>query len=128
MTGVASIQGLGGNDSITGSHGADTILGGNGIDRIDGNGGADIVSGNAGNDNFFVGASTPAGLLTISDFDGNGNDVLHLTGFSFGSANPAALIDAQRLAALTAATSFAGEAATIDLAGLCSEPGQTGHP
>ena len=74
MTGVASIQGLGGNDSITGSHGADTILGGNGNDRIDGNGGADTLSGNAGNDNFFVTAATAAGLLTVTDFDGNGND------------------------------------------------------
>ena len=114
MNGVASIQGLGGNDTMTGNAGANVILGGDGNDRLDGGGGNDTLTGNAGTDAFVVTAATSSGLVTVTDFDANGNDTLRLLGFGFGGATT----DAQRLSAIQAATTFAGGTATIDLDAL----------
>ena len=59
-------------------------------------------------------AATSSGLVTVTDFDANGNDTLRLLGFGFGGATT----DAQRLSAIQAATTFAGGTATIDLDAL----------
>jgi CshA-type fibril repeat protein len=50
VAGVASINGLDGNDVITGSRGADVLQGGLGDDTLNGAGGDDILDGGAGGD------------------------------------------------------------------------------
>ena len=57
VTGVASIQGLGGNDAIIGSASADLIDGGSGNDTLNGGGGADVILGGSGNDALAGGAA-----------------------------------------------------------------------
>jgi len=114
VTGVTSIRGGNGNDTIIGSNGADVILGGGGADVLNGAGGTDVLTGGAGNDTFRFVAGQSSGLTTITDFDAAGNDVLRFSGFSFGGAST----DAQRLAAISAATTFSGGGATIDLDAL----------
>ena len=105
VTGVASIQGLNGNDTITGSVAADQIIGGGGNDTLFG-GPGDQLTGNAGADRFAFNAGTPAGVCTITDFDGNGNDAIRLLGFGIQAS------------AVQAATSFSAGVATIDLDAL----------
>jgi CshA-type fibril repeat protein len=118
VTGVASIRGGGGNDTIIGTNGNDVILGESGSDVIEGLGGNDTLTGGGNNDTFRFVAATVSGVKTITDFDAAGDDKLLFVGFDFGSSNPGSLTNAQRAAAVGAATTFDNDAnggATIDL-------------
>ncbi|MBP7000029.1 peroxidase family protein [Amaricoccus sp.] len=111
MTNVASIRGLGGNDTIRGSASADSLFGGGGNDTLDGRGGGDEFTGGSGNDTFLFVSGASGGDHRISDFDASGNDVIRLVGFS----ELAGLSNAQRLAIVDDATTFGGGGATIAL-------------
>ncbi len=76
LTGIAFINGLGGNDVITGSWGDDMILGGPGNDTLDGGGGDDLLVGGSGSDTFVL---NDDGVDTIIDFT-VGEDVIDLSG------------------------------------------------
>jgi CshA-type fibril repeat protein len=121
VTGVASVRGAGGDDTIIGTAGNDVVFGDAGADVIEGLGGDDTFTGGSENDTFRFVAGTTSGVKTITDFDAAGDDVLLFVGFGFGSPDPGSLTDAERRAAVGAATTFDGDAdggATIDLAGL----------
>jgi Ca2+-binding RTX toxin-like protein len=66
MSGIAYVDGSGGNDVITGSQFADTLRGGAGNDVLTGGAGNDMLSGGAGADTFKFGANF--GKDTITDF------------------------------------------------------------
>ncbi len=78
LTGIAFINGLGGNDVITGSWGDDMILGGPGNDTLDGGGGDDLLVGGSGSDTFVLNGPDD-GVDTIVDFT-VGEDVIDLSG------------------------------------------------
>ncbi len=78
LTGIAFINGLGGDDVITGSWGDDFILGGGGNDTLDGGGGDDWLWGNSGSDTFVLNGPDD-GVDTIVDFT-VGEDVIDLSG------------------------------------------------
>lgn len=78
LTGIAFINGLGGDDVITGSWGDDIILGGGGNDTLDGGGGDDLLVGGSGSDTFVLNDAND-GVDTIVDFT-VGEDVIDLSG------------------------------------------------
>jgi Ca2+-binding RTX toxin-like protein len=91
VTGLASLNGRGGNDMLTGSRGADRILGGGGADTITGGAGDDTLTGGAGADRFVFAPGFGADRITDFDADPDGGqDLIVLTGF--GPA-PAVLIE-----------------------------------
>ncbi len=78
LTGIAFINGLGGDDVITGSWGDDIILGGGGNDTLDGGGGDDLLAGGSGSDTFVLNDAND-GVDTIIDFTVD-EDVIDLSG------------------------------------------------
>lgn len=76
LTGIAYIDGSGGDDTITGSKGDDNILGGIGDDTLSGGGGDDNFYGGSGKDTYVLDAD---GLDSIHDFDPE-EDTLDLSG------------------------------------------------
>ena len=111
LSGIASINGGGGNDSIFGSAGADTIVGAVGADTLRGNGGADRFDYNVAND------SKSSARDTILDFE-DGIDKIDLSG-----------VDASTTASGNQAFSFLGEGNFTNRAGQLrvdtSNPSQT---
>jgi Ca2+-binding RTX toxin-like protein len=91
LTGIAEINGGGGNDSLTGSAGADVLVGLAGNDTVNGGNGIDILEGGAGNDTMNSGAgndffrfSNGFGADTINGFDATaagGQDLIDLRAF-----------------------------------------------
>jgi Ca2+-binding RTX toxin-like protein len=70
LTGIARIDGLGGNDTLTGSAGADTIAGGAGDDTLSGGSGDDVFQYGAagdGYDNVDGGGGTDTILATAAN-------------------------------------------------------------
>jgi Ca2+-binding RTX toxin-like protein len=87
ITGIKSINGLGGNDTVTGSLGNDVLIGFNGADTINGNDGIDTITGGLGVDTLGGGAGNDifrdlkANITgdTITDFaDGDLIDITNL--------------------------------------------------
>jgi Ca2+-binding RTX toxin-like protein len=79
LTGVAGIEGVGGDDFIVAGNAADSISGGAGNDTIYGQGGADTIDGGDGDDLLVGGdgADSLVGLAGIDTLDGGeGNDTL----------------------------------------------------
>jgi Ca2+-binding RTX toxin-like protein len=66
LTGLAFLDGAGGNDTITGSRFADVLRGGAGNDRITGGGGDDLITGGTGYDRFVF--APGFGKDIVSDF------------------------------------------------------------
>ena len=79
LTGVAGIEGLGGDDFIVAGNAADSISGGPGNDTIYGQGGDDTIDGGDGDDLLVGGdgADSLVGLAGVDTLDGGeGNDTL----------------------------------------------------
>src|SRR5690606_20623382 len=84
MSDVASIAGLGGNDTVIGGVGGDLLTGDGGADRLDGGAGADTLMGGSGADTLTGGVgddvfrygvfkeSSSSNRDIILDFDGAG--------------------------------------------------------
>ncbi len=79
FTGVAILNGLGGDDLLNGGSGDDTLNGGSGNDTLTGNAGSDVLNGEDGNDtlNLNGGADTANG--------GAGDETLNLSGSAGGT-------------------------------------------
>ena len=97
-SGTETLNGGNGNDLLFGNGGADTINGENGADLLVGGAGADILNGGAGNDVLFGGVDNDTFLIntalnaatnvdTITDFNLNGIDKIHLENTGAGLFN-----------------------------------------
>lgn len=71
LTGIKSINGLGGNDTVIGSVGDDTIIGGTNDDILSGGNGSDILSGTAGVDTLTGGAGDDIFRDTVANLTGD---------------------------------------------------------
>jgi VCBS repeat-containing protein len=118
VTGVAAIEGLGGNDRIVGTAGNDVLNGGSGYDTLIGGGGNDTMTGGTEADTFLFRAGIATGDTLILDFDAAGNDAIRFEGYSFGAADPSTLSTQARRDAVRNATTFADGDAVIDLVAL----------
>jgi Ca2+-binding RTX toxin-like protein len=83
LTGIARIDGFGGNDTITGSSGNDVILGNSGNDTLDGGGGLDTLEGGVGDDVLDGGGESDiyrivfnGGFDTYQDSGASGTDTI----------------------------------------------------
>ena len=84
VTGLAFVDGGGGNDTITGSRFADVLRGGSGNDRITGGRGNDLLTGGSGYDTFVFAAGF--GRDAVADFSAGAGvvDVIELDDQLFG--------------------------------------------
>ena len=79
MTGLAFIDGKGGNDTLIGSNFADDLRGADGDDILDGRGGNDILNGGKGSNTFVF--ADGYGSDTVVKYQ-PGKDVFDFTGVS----------------------------------------------
>jgi Ca2+-binding RTX toxin-like protein len=88
VTGLAYVDGAGGNDTVTGTGladdlrggtGNDTLLGGGGNDTLTGGAGADVLNGGEGDDRFVITGSDGLGDVFAG---GGGTDTVAVTGTS----------------------------------------------
>ncbi|MFZ4718849.1 MAG: peroxidase family protein [Ilumatobacteraceae bacterium] len=110
LSGIASINGGGGNDNITGSAAADVINGAAGDDIVNGGGGNDTITGGAGLDRITPGAGND--LVVSSPADGT-NRVL---GFDANAAGGQDRIDIRSFPGITAAN-FATQVVRVNAGG-----------
>lgn len=79
FTGMATLNGMGGDDLLTGGSGDDTLNGGTGSDTLTGNAGDDALNGEDGNDILNINGGSD-----IAD-GGAGDDILVLSGNAGGT-------------------------------------------
>jgi Ca2+-binding RTX toxin-like protein len=94
LGGNDTLFGQDGNDGLQGGDGDDVLNGGAGVDTLNGGLGNDTLTGGAGNDAFIFNAALGAGNVdTITGFDANNSDKIHLDDAIFGAIGPALTID-----------------------------------